>query len=37
MNLPEFDILDELKNAYVKIPLLKSIKEIAIYAKTIKE
>ena len=35
--LPEFDILDELKNAYVKIPLLKAIKEIPIYAKTIKE
>eukprot|EP00253_Pinus_taeda_P009463 PITA_09463 len=37
ITLPEFDILDELKNAYVKIPLLKSIKEIPIYAKTIKE
>lgn len=37
MNLPEFDILDELKNSYVKIPLLKAIKEIPIYAKTIKE
>eukprot|EP00253_Pinus_taeda_P017978 PITA_17978 len=37
ITLPEFDILDELKNAYVKIPLLKEIKEIPIYAKTIKE
>eukprot|EP00253_Pinus_taeda_P005658 PITA_05658 len=37
ITLPEFDILDELKNAYVKIPLLKAIKEIPIYAKTIKE
>ena len=26
MNIPKFDILDELKNAYVKIPLLKAIK-----------
>lgn len=37
MFLPKFDILDELKNAYVKIPLLQEIKEIPIYAKTIKE
>jgi len=37
MNLPEFDILDELKNDYVKIPLLKAIEEIPIYAKTINE
>ena len=37
ITLPEFDILDELKNAYVKIPLLKAIKEIPIYEKTIKE
>ena len=28
MNLPEFYILDELKNAYVEIPLLQAIKEI---------
>jgi len=37
ITLLEFDILDELKHAYVKIPLLKAIKEIPIYAKTIKE
>ena len=37
MILPEFDILDELKNTYVKIPLLQATKEIPIYAKTIKE
>eukprot|EP00253_Pinus_taeda_P021145 PITA_21145 len=37
ITLPQFDTLDELKNAYVKIPLLKAIKEIPIYAKTIKE
>ena len=33
MSLPEFDILDELKNAYVKIPLLQDIKYIPIYEK----
>eukprot|EP00253_Pinus_taeda_P010783 PITA_10783 len=37
MTLPKFGILDELKNDYVKIPLLKAIKEIPVYAKTIKE
>ena len=37
MSLPEFDILDELKNSYVKIPLLQEIKDIPIYEKTIKE
>jgi len=36
-SLPEFDILDELKNSYVKIPLLQAIKYIPIYTKTIKE
>lgn len=37
ISLPEFSILDELKNTYVKIPLLQAIKDILIYAKTIKE
>ena len=37
MSLLEFDILDELKNTYVKIPLLQAIKDIPIYEKTIKE
>lgn len=37
MSLLEFDILDELKNTYVKIPLLQEIKYIPIYVKTIKE
>ena len=37
ISLHEFDILDELKNTYVKIPLLRAIKDILIYAKTIKE
>lgn len=36
MTIPEFDILDELKNSYVKIPLLQTIKEIPIYAKIVK-
>ena len=35
ISLPEFSILDELKNTYVKIPLLQEIKDIPIYAKTI--
>jgi len=33
----EFDIMTELKNVYVKIPLLQAIKDVPIYAKTIKE
>ena len=37
ISLPEFDILDELKNYYVKIPLLQAIKDIPIYEKTIKD
>ena len=31
------DILGELKNLYIKIPLLQAIQDIPIYAKTIKE
>jgi hypothetical protein len=34
---PEFDIVGELKNLYIKIPLLQSLQDIPIYAKTIKE
>lgn len=34
---PDFDILGELKNLRVKIPLLQAIQDIPIYAKTIKE
>ena len=37
MSLPEFDILDELNNTYVKIPLFQAIQHIPIYEKTIKE
>lgn len=33
----EHDLLDQLKNLFVKIPLLQAIKEITICAKTIKE
>jgi hypothetical protein len=33
---PEFDILNELKNIYVKIPLLQAIKDIPIYSKVVK-
>ena len=34
---PDFDILGELKNICVKIPLLQPIQDIPIYEKTIKE
>jgi hypothetical protein len=33
----EFDILNELKNICVKIPLLKAIKDITIYSNAMKE
>lgn len=34
---PDFDLLGELKNICIKIPLLQAIHDIPIYAKTIKE
>ena len=37
MSIPQFDVLDELKNVYIKIPLLQAIKDIPIYTKAIKE
>eukprot|EP00253_Pinus_taeda_P029985 PITA_29985 len=37
MSIPQFDVLDELKNFYIKIPLLQAIKDIPIYTKAIKE
>jgi hypothetical protein len=37
ISLPEFDVLDELRNACVKNPLLQAIKDIPIYTKSIKE
>jgi hypothetical protein len=33
----EFDIMNELKNVCVKIPLLQAIRDVPIYTKTIKE
>jgi hypothetical protein len=35
--LPEFDLEAELRNVCVKIPLLQAIKDIPIYAKTVRE
>lgn len=35
--LPHFDVLDELRNAYFRMPLLQVIKDIPIYTKAIKE
>eukprot|EP00253_Pinus_taeda_P024888 PITA_24888 len=35
--IPQFDVLDELKNVYIKIPLLQAIKDIPIYTKAIKD
>eukprot|EP00253_Pinus_taeda_P035643 PITA_35643 len=37
MSIPLFDVLDELKNVYIRIPLLQAIKDIPIYTKAIKE
>ena len=34
---PEFDILNELRNVCVKIPLLQAIKDVPIYTKAIKD
>ena len=34
---PNFDLLGELKNLCVKIPLLQAIQDIPIYEKNIKE
>jgi len=35
--LPDYDILDELKNVFIKSPLLQAIREIPILARIIKE
>lgn len=37
VSIPQFDVLDELKNVYIKFPLLQAIKDIPIYTKAIKE
>ena len=34
---PEYNIFNELRNIYIKIPLLQAIKYIPIYSKVIKE
>jgi hypothetical protein len=34
---PYFDYLGELHNLYVQIPMLQALKEIPIYAKTIRD
>ena len=34
---PEYNVLNELKNICIKIPLLQAIKDIPIYSKVIKE
>jgi len=36
MSIPQFYFLDEMKNIYIKIPLLQAIKYIPIYTKAIK-
>ena len=33
----EFDLLGELQNLFVKIPLLEAMKDVPIYAKTLRE
>ena len=34
---PEFDFLGELKNLFVKIPLLQAMKDVPIYAKIVRD
>jgi hypothetical protein len=37
MEEPTFDILDQLKNVHIQIPLFQAIKDVPIYGKAIKE
>ena len=37
MGIPQFNILGELKNIYVKIPLLQALHDVPIYARTIRD
>ena len=37
ISLPDFDVLNELTNLRVKIPLLQAIKDIPIYTKAVRE
>lgn len=34
---PKFDIINELKNVCIKIPLLQALKDVTIYAKVVKD
>ena len=34
---PQFNILGELKNMYVKIPLLQALHDVPIYARTVRD
>jgi len=34
---PDFNLLGELQNLYVKIPLLQALKDVPIYARTIRD
>ena len=34
---PQFNLLGELKNLYVKIPLLQALQDVPIYARTIRD
>ena len=37
MGQPQFNLLGELKNLYVKIPLLQSLHDVPIYARTVRD
>ena len=34
---PQFNLLGELKNLYVKIPLLQALQDVPIYARTVRD
>ena len=37
MGQPQFNLLGELKNLYVKIPLLQALQDVTIYARTVRD
>ena len=37
MGQPQFNLLGELKNIYVKIPLLQALQDVPIYARTVQD
>ena len=37
MEQPQFNLLGELKNIYVKIPLLQALHDVPIYTKTVQD